>query len=173
MPWHYVLLFPHGEQGWHWALQLQNEDGRRQWTRISQRYYRFHLHVRLGGPTTLFCTQCLFQQFIVDAWAILDQIRQACDWTCIYNGLADSLADFNAERLGQCTKKHHYNHLQDGFSQYIGGLRSAPSSQVGLPFGGCRLTAQRDSDVANTPNDGDGKVATHLATAVAKHFEIT
>ena len=29
MPLHYVLLFPHGEQDWHWALQLQNNDGRR------------------------------------------------------------------------------------------------------------------------------------------------
>ena len=30
MPLHYVLLFPHGEQGWHWALQLQNNNRRRQ-----------------------------------------------------------------------------------------------------------------------------------------------
>ena len=74
MPLHYVLLFPYGEHGWHWALQLRNEDGRRQRTRLSQRtYYRFCLHVRLNEPTTLFCAQHLFQQFIVDAWAICDQ----------------------------------------------------------------------------------------------------
>jgi len=28
MPLHYVLLFPHGELGWHWGLELQNSDGR-------------------------------------------------------------------------------------------------------------------------------------------------
>ena len=36
MALHYVLLFPYGELGWHWALQLQYI-GQQQRTRLSQR----------------------------------------------------------------------------------------------------------------------------------------
>ncbi len=47
---------------------------------------------------TLFCACCLFQQYIVDAWAICDQNK--LDWICrnqemlradLYNGLADAM----------------------------------------------------------------------------------
>ena len=32
MPLHYVLLFPQGELGWHWALQLNDPNGQREIT---------------------------------------------------------------------------------------------------------------------------------------------
>ncbi|RKF76267.1 hypothetical protein GcM3_080033, partial [Golovinomyces cichoracearum] len=47
-PLHYVILWPHGENGWHWALKLENNGGeRRKNNRMSQRhYYRYLLSVR-------------------------------------------------------------------------------------------------------------------------------
>ena len=72
---HYVLLFPHGEHGWHWALQLQNVE-QNQRSRLSQRaYYRFRLHIRSKEAKTLFSAQRLFQQYIVDAWAVCEVDR--------------------------------------------------------------------------------------------------
>ena len=42
MPLHYVLMFPRGDLGWHWGPELQNLDGNRQKTRLSQRaFYRY------------------------------------------------------------------------------------------------------------------------------------
>ena len=73
MALHYVLLFPYGEHGWHRALQLQNVE-QNQRTRLSQRaYYRFRLHMRSEEAKTLFSAERLFQQYIVDAWAVCDQ----------------------------------------------------------------------------------------------------
>jgi len=75
MPLHYVLLFPSGQLGWHWALQLQNQNGRRQITRLSQRtFYRFRLYTCLDETLLLFLTPRLFQQYLVDAWASSDKI---------------------------------------------------------------------------------------------------
>ena len=74
MPLHYVLLFPHGELGWNWSLELQNPDGIRQRTRLAQRaYYRYRLHTRTDETTHLFKCQRLFQQHVVDACASYDQ----------------------------------------------------------------------------------------------------
>jgi len=74
LPLHYVLLFPYGEPGWHWGRQLRNQEGNRQNTRMSQRsFYRFRLHTRSDEPRTLFQAEKLFQQFVVDAWAVCDQ----------------------------------------------------------------------------------------------------
>lgn len=42
MPLHYVLLFPNGDLGWHWSLQLRNEMQVRKNLRLSQRpFYRY------------------------------------------------------------------------------------------------------------------------------------
>lgn len=111
MPLHYVLLFPHGDLGWHWALQLRNEAGKRKQLRLPQRaFYRYRLHVRHNDFPTLFHAQRLFQQYIVDAWAVCDQ--NALVWlqnnqrnlrADLYNGLADTLlhTDGNLENLGR------------------------------------------------------------------------
>jgi hypothetical protein len=74
MPLHYVLLFPFGEPGWHWRLELQNQNGERSRTRLGQRtYYRYRLHIRSGTPQLLFFAKRLFQQYVVDIWAMCDQ----------------------------------------------------------------------------------------------------
>lgn len=80
-------------------------------TRLSQRaYYRFRLHVRFGEAKTLFCAQRLFQQYVVDAWAVCDQNKllwlrtnQSRFRSDLYNGLADTLiqADVNTDAIGR------------------------------------------------------------------------
>jgi len=111
LPLHYVLLFPYGEPGWHWARTLRNEEGNRQNLRMSQRtFFRFRLHTRTDEPATLMRSQRLFQQFVVDAWAACDQNKlnwlrtnQAKLRTDLYNGLADVLqqGDVNPEEVGR------------------------------------------------------------------------
>lgn len=41
---HYVLLFPHGDPGWHWGLELRSQTRERNC--LDQRvFYRYHLHI--------------------------------------------------------------------------------------------------------------------------------
>ena len=111
MPLHYVLLFPYGEPRWHWAMQLQNQNGQRKQLRLSQRaFYRFRLHIRFQEANTLFYAQRFFQQYVVDAWATCDQNKllwlrnnQSQLRTDLYNGLADILvqADVNLQAMGK------------------------------------------------------------------------
>ena len=113
MPLHYVLLFPGGDAGWNWAMRLQDPHGVRKKLRVHQRaFYRFRLHTRANEFSTLFYSERLFQQYVVDAWAACDQntlnwIRhhQSNIQSDLYNGLADSLVlqDTTADTVG-----HHY-----------------------------------------------------------------
>ena len=73
-------------------------------------FYRFRLHTRVDEPTTLFHGQRLFQQFVVDAWAVCDQNKlswirthQANIRAELYKGLADVLAagDMELEQVGK------------------------------------------------------------------------
>jgi hypothetical protein len=78
MPLHYVLLFPHGDPGWHYGLQLRNSEGTRQRTRLEQRaFYRYYLHVR-ESFSPLFYAGRLLQQYIVDAYVACE--TTALDW---------------------------------------------------------------------------------------------
>jgi len=111
MPLHYVLLFPDGQYGWHYGLQLRQGRQVRQRTRLEQRpYYRFRLHLRNGEYPTLFRSGRLFQQYIVDAFAACEQTQ--LDWlrqhqqdirTDVYHGLTDSLLreDIDAQSIGR------------------------------------------------------------------------
>jgi len=111
MPLHYVLLFPKGDPGWHPGLQLRNQAGQRVRERITQRaYYRFYLHPRGGQTTVPFAFYRLFQQYIVDIWALCDQ--STLDWirfnqkqlrADVYSGVADAIAhdDADAAALGR------------------------------------------------------------------------
>ena len=97
MPLHYVLLFPYGDHGWHYQLRLR---GNRERDRLTLRqFFRFHLHVRDGHELVPFAYGRLFQQYLVDAWAICDQhqlhwlrTNQANLRADLYNGVADALA---------------------------------------------------------------------------------
>lgn len=109
MSLHYVLLFPQGDPGWHWGLELKSQTRKRK--RLDQRvFYRFHLHFWPNQFNKLFRCQQLFQQYVVDAWAVVDQNK--LDWfrnhqdelrADVYNGLVDTLTrdDVDSERIGQ------------------------------------------------------------------------
>jgi hypothetical protein len=73
-PLHYVLLFPHGEQGWHDDIPSQpGPNGEIRAPNISQRcYYAYRLHHRLNQPETVFRGGRLFQQYAVNAWASIE-----------------------------------------------------------------------------------------------------
>ena len=108
LPLHYVVMFPRGETGWHWGLELNNEAGQRQRLRVGQRsFYCFRLHQRQDEPDTIFRCQRLFQQLVVDIWAVSDQNKlmwirhhQANLRADLYNGLTDILQrdDTNVNR---------------------------------------------------------------------------
>lgn len=99
MPLHYVLLFPSGEYGWHYGMQLRDARQTRQRTRLEQRpFYRFRLHTRNYEWSPLFFAARLFQQYIVDAFVACE--TTALDWlrthqdrirADVYSGLADTL----------------------------------------------------------------------------------
>ena len=97
MPLHYILLFPRGEPGWHWGLELRNPDGIRQKIRLPQRaFYCYRLHTRRDETPLLFQCQRLFQQYLVDAWAACDQNKlsrlrshESNLRADVYNGLVD------------------------------------------------------------------------------------
>jgi hypothetical protein len=96
MPLHYVLLFPHGDLGWHYDLQLHDRAHTRKQTRLEQRvFYRYHLHIR-ERISALFYAGRLLQQYIVDAYVACE--ATALDWlrthqqnirADVYTGLAD------------------------------------------------------------------------------------
>ena len=110
MPLHYVLLFPYGDPGWHYGLQLQDRNGTRQRTRLDQRvFYRYYLHVR-EAFSPLFAAGRLLQQYIVDAYVACE--TTALDWlrthqqsirADVYTGLTDALIrqDVNTGDLGR------------------------------------------------------------------------
>ena len=88
-------------------MRLQNPEDKD----LKQRmYYRYRLHTRAEEPATLVRAQRLFQQFVVDTWAICDQNKlgwihshQANIRAELYNGLADLLeaGDVNFAHVGK------------------------------------------------------------------------
>lgn len=107
IPLHYTLLFPMGDLGWNWGMRLEGEED----IRLTQRvYYRFRLHLRDQEFPTIFLAKRLFQQYLVDIWAICDQTK--LDWikthqsnirADLYNGVQDALIseDVDATSLGR------------------------------------------------------------------------
>jgi hypothetical protein len=108
MPLHYVLMFPHGDRSWSPGLLLQNRQGLRQRTSVTQQvYYRYYLHPRPSQTTIPFAFYRLFQQYIVDVWALCDQARLS--WIRnnqtqlraeVYSGVADAVLRGNTEDSG-------------------------------------------------------------------------
>ncbi len=75
---HYVLLFPHGELGWniHMLLEETETSEHREHKKITQHmYYAYHLHdcPAIEPNVPLYRKGPLYQQYIVDAWASIEQ----------------------------------------------------------------------------------------------------
>ncbi|KAG2055672.1 hypothetical protein BDR06DRAFT_845562, partial [Suillus hirtellus] len=136
---HYVLLFPSGEEGWHLGIPLNIPQGgcthSKEVTQLL--YYAFRLHPRPNNinNNNIFHGGRLFQQYIVDAWASIEQsnlnwitknqkkLRADC-----YRGLADNILNDVTDDLAQTgrsiilpsshTGSPHYMHqlLQDSLA---------------------------------------------------------
>ena len=71
---HYVLLFSHDDTGWHWGLQLQNLSENHKHDHLTQQmFYHYHLYRQPDEFCQLQQSGRLFQQYLVDAWACIDQ----------------------------------------------------------------------------------------------------
>lgn len=110
-PLHYVLFFPQGNPGWTWSLRLRNDHQNRQRVRYSQRaWLRYHLFKRPNQYSTVLRGCRLFQQYVVDSFAIVEQ--STLEWhrrnqntirSEVLNGLQDALIhdDVNPDALGK------------------------------------------------------------------------
>ena len=74
---HYVLFFPHGEEGWHLDIPLQNAHSNahcsKKVTQLLWYVYRLHVCKSVIEPQNLFKGDRLFQQLVCDTWASIDQ----------------------------------------------------------------------------------------------------
>lgn len=105
MPLFYVLLFPKGEDGWYAQIPLY-DGGNRQF--VTQRqYYTFHLQIRLDTNACLLHGGRLLQQFIVDAYRSLEELRlmwlrnnQTNLRAKVYRGLTNMLNSHDGRQQG-------------------------------------------------------------------------
>ncbi|THC87783.1 hypothetical protein EYZ11_012768 [Aspergillus tanneri] len=122
----YPLLFPYGDGGWQWGLQLQNMGRQRQNERLTARlFHSYRLFTRTNLFSSWLCAGRLWQQYLVDAWATIEQSN--LDWITrhqddiradLYTGLTDALA--HADRDVEAT-------IESGRRVIL------PSSHVGSP----------------------------------------
>ena len=95
----YVLLFPHGEHGWYFDIQSLSSNENSNSHRVSQsRYYAYRLHSRPNEFSTILHGGRLFQEFLVDKFASIDQNRlqylrmnQDKIRASLYSGLEDTV----------------------------------------------------------------------------------
>ena len=107
-PLHYVLLFPYGEPGWHY--DLRNANGSRRLTLLQYTAYR--IHSRSQEFSTILHGCRLFQTYLVDMFACIDQerlhfirIQQKRLRVTLLNGMEDALTandnNLDLNQLGQ------------------------------------------------------------------------
>ena len=111
LPLHYVLFYPSGQPGWHWSLRMQNAEGNRQKIRISERaFHRYHLFPRTTQFNPVLHGDRLLQQYLVDAWAQIEQgqldflrYNQKTIRADLYQNLEDAVArnDFDGQERGR------------------------------------------------------------------------
>lgn len=98
MPLQYPLLFPYGEDGWHCYLKIKADGKKRIHTRLTMKdFYAYRIQQREGEGNTLLRGGRLFQQFVVDAYAAIEENRlrwirhNQKDLRCeLYQGLQDA-----------------------------------------------------------------------------------
>lgn len=122
----YVLLFPYGEHGWHYDVQSLSSGNQPASRKVSQsRYYAYRFHSRPNEFSTILRGGRLFQEFLVDKFAGIDQSRlrylrlnQDKIRATLYSGLEDAIntADETVD-LNQLGRRIILP------SSYIGGAR--------------------------------------------------
>ena len=74
MTLHYVLLFPSGVTGWHIGIPTVIGETPPQSPTVSQQCYYAHcIHWHTEESDVLFQAGRLFQQYVVDAWASVEE----------------------------------------------------------------------------------------------------
>ena len=74
LPLQYPLLFPYGEDGYRRDIMLSGKNGKR--TTITLReYFCFRLQQRDDEAMTILLSRKLLQQFLVDAWTMVEAER--------------------------------------------------------------------------------------------------
>ena len=120
-PLHYVLLFPYGEPGWYYELRVPNNPRR---VTLLQ-YTAYRLHSRHNEFSTILHGNRLFQTYLVDMFACIDQERlhfirtqQRRLRVTLLNGMEDALT-MNDNEVD-------LNHIGERIilpSSYLGGPR--------------------------------------------------
>lgn len=109
---YYVLLFPHGEHGWYPDLRLDEPDKTTPGRLTQSRYYAYRISPRVEEFSCILRGGRLFQQYLVDGYASVDQNRlsylrhnQRQLRASLYNGLEDAISNrddnVNLDELGQ------------------------------------------------------------------------
>src|SRR6266498_2448746 len=73
IPLHYIFIFLWGNLKRYLTLRFRSgaNSNRLREKIITQIYYRFHLYIRRDDPNLIYLINYLFQQFVVDACAII------------------------------------------------------------------------------------------------------
>ncbi|XP_021991288.1 uncharacterized protein LOC110888052 [Helianthus annuus] len=109
----YPLLFPYGETGFHERIRYHDHTGRRATKRqcvTMREYYCYRIHYRNNEGTTLLRGGRLFQQYLVDSYAAIEE--QRLRWMRnnqnelrveLYHNVYDAVmrGDTNVEAIGQ------------------------------------------------------------------------
>ncbi|XP_035837612.1 uncharacterized protein LOC110893035 [Helianthus annuus] len=109
----YLLLFPYGETGFHERIHYHDNTGHRATKRqcvTMREYYCYRIHYRNTEGTTLLRGGRLFQQYLVDSYAAIEE--QRLRWMRnnqnelrveLYHNVCDAVTrgDTNAEAIGQ------------------------------------------------------------------------
>ena len=101
-PFHYVLMFPTGCDGWHLGVTKSNNK-----TLTAADFYAFRFQIRLHNFNTVFKIRKLTQQYAVDQWAKTEASR--LEWvrrnqksirTEKYQGLMDATSSDDPVNVG-------------------------------------------------------------------------
>ena len=133
-PLHYVLLFPHGESGWYYEYHVPGN--RRRITLLQ--YSAFRLHSRPNEFSTILRGCRLFQTYLVDMFACIDQERlhfiqtqQPKLRTTLLNGIEDALSanddQLDLNELGQriILPSSYIGGPRDMYQRYLDGMAIA------------------------------------------------
>jgi Helitron helicase-like domain at N-terminus len=133
-PLHYVLFFPYGESGWYY--EFQSPGNRRRITLLQYSAYR--LHSRPNEFSTILRGCRLFQTYLVDMFACIDQeclrfiqTQQPRFRTTMLNGIEDALSQsddhVDLTQLGQriILPSSYLGGPRDMHQQYLDGMAIA------------------------------------------------
>ena len=133
-PLHYVLFFPFGEPGWYYDLRLPNNPRR---ITLLQ-YTAYHLHSRPNEFSTILRGCRLFQTYLVDMFACIDQQRlhfirtqQKRLRVTLLNGMEDALSlnddEVDLNQIGQriILPSSYLGGPRDMHQRYLDGMAIA------------------------------------------------